>query len=147
VAPELKPVGNDWKWLDSTYYLQRDTYGYDLDALAIGARPDVSDDRFVDTLAKYIDWNVTAAVQELAEVREEFSWKPWATDEPFVNRDRVLNEVVDVLHFLGNILVGMGVNDKELVAAYCAKQKKNVARKTSGNYSARKGGLSEGSDI
>jgi dimeric dUTPase (all-alpha-NTP-PPase superfamily) len=94
-----------------------------------------------------LNWNCTAAVQELAEVREEFSWKPWATDSPFVNRDRVRDEIIDVLHFLGNMLTVIGVNDEELAEAYQKKQQKNRERAASGTYSARKGGLAEGSDI
>jgi hypothetical protein len=104
-------------------------------------------DRVLAKATDFLDWNVTAAIQELAEVREEFSWKPWATDEPFVNRDRVRDEVVDVMHFLGNILVAIGVTDEELAEAYQAKQEKNRLRKESGSYSARKGGIAEGSDV
>ena len=135
----------DWKWLESTDDLQRNTYGYDLDELATGASAH-ADHRQADNLSKYIDWNVTAAVQELAEVREEFSWKPWATDSPFVHRERVLKEVIDVQHFLGNILVAMAVTDEEYEEAYRLKQSINRKRVSSGNYSAKKGGLNQGSD-
>jgi hypothetical protein len=114
--------------------LQENTYGYRFKF----APPDV--------VAPYLSWNQTAAVQELAEVREEFSWKPWATDPPFVNKDRVRDEIIDVLHFLGNMLVAIGVDDEELALFYQAKQAKNRSRQASGKYSARKGGLSEGSD-
>lgn len=145
-----------WRWLASTYELQSEVYGYPLDDLADGALPfarDASDrareirNERTFPLAHYLDWNVTAAGQELAEIREEFSWKPWATDAPFVNRDRVRDEVVDVLHFLGNILVGIGVTDAELEKAYQEKQARNRARAESGRYSAVKGGIAEGSDV
>ena len=124
-----------WAWLESTKDLQETAFGYDYGILE-------------DTAARagYLDWNVTAAGQELAEIREEFSWKPWATDQPFVNRDRVRDEVIDVMHFLGNILTAIGVDDAELEEHYKAKQDRNRARMASGTYSARKGGLSEGSD-
>jgi dimeric dUTPase (all-alpha-NTP-PPase superfamily) len=98
-------------------------------------------------MAEYLNWNCTAAVQELAEVREEFSWKPWAKDEPFVNRERVRDEIIDALHFLGNMLTVMGVTDEELAEAYQRKQEINRQRAASGTYSAKKGGLSEGSDV
>lgn len=137
----------NWQWLASTYKLQSETYGYNLKFLATGA--DEGDNHFEarQQLAAYIDWNQTAAVQELAELREEFSWKPWAVDKPFVNRRRVLEEIVDVHHFTGNILVGMGVTDEEFDKAYQKKQQKNRERKASGTYSAKKGGLAEGSDL
>lgn len=135
----------EWSWLLSTYNLQMGTYGYDLDWFAAGLRLGATG--VVKELAAYIDWNVTAAVQELAEARVEFSWKPWAIDEPFVNRERLVNEVVDVCHFLGNILTAMGVDDAEFEAFYRAKQDKNRLRAASKNYSAKKGTLGEGSDI
>lgn len=91
-------------------------------------------------------WNVFAAQQELAELAVEFSWKPWAVDEPFVNRERIIDEAVDVLHFVGNILVAVNATDEELNEAYEKKVQLNIARKTSGTYSAQKGGLGDGSD-
>ena len=123
-----------WLWLQSTKDLQETAFGYAFPIIGPAYQ------------APYLDWNVTAAGQELAEVREEFSWKPWATDQPFVNRDRVRDEVIDVMHFLGNILVAIGVDDAEFEEHYKAKQDRNRARMASGTYSARKGGLSEGSD-
>jgi hypothetical protein len=128
-----------WKWLESTDRLQRETYGYG--NMYEVARRDPS------VLTEYLDWNQTAAVQELAEVREEFSWKPWAKDEPFVNRERVRDEIIDVLHFLGNMLTSIGVTDEELERAYQMKQEINRQRAASGTYSARKGGLAFGSDV
>lgn len=131
-----------WRWLESTDKLQRETYGYGnlYEATRDGDQAD-------EKVADYLDWNQTAAVQELAEAREEFSWKPWAKDEPFVNRERVRDEIIDALHFLGNMLTVMGVTDEELAGAYQEKQDINRARAESGTYSAKKGGLSEGSDV
>ena len=134
-----------WRWLESTYELQTNTYGYDLDWFAEGLRLDSP--AVVKELADYIDWNITAAVQELAEARIEFSWKPWAVDEPFVHRERLLNEIIDVNHFLGNVLTALGVSDFEYARAYEAKQEKNRGRAASGSYSAKKGNLGEGSDV
>jgi dimeric dUTPase (all-alpha-NTP-PPase superfamily) len=129
-----------WKWLASTKELQEEVYGYIFKDL------DLSSDEEQLLKADYINWNQTAAVQELAEVREEFSWKPWATDAPFVNTTRIRDEIIDVMHFLGNILVSIGVDDEELAEAYRQKQEINRLRASSGTYSARKGGIAEGSD-
>lgn len=127
---------NNWRWLESTRELQEETYGYHY--------PSMYHDPAL--LSKHLDWNQTAAVQELAELREEFSWKPWATDAPFVNKERVMQEAIDVLHFIGNILVAIGINDEMLAEYYQQKQAINRARAESGTYSARKGHISEGSD-
>lgn len=127
---------SNWRWLESTAELQEDSYGYSYEKFLVDEAG----------LTHYLDWNVTAAVQELAEIREEFSWKPWATDLPFHHRDRIRDEVIDVMHFLGNILTSVGVTDEELEAFYRAKQDINRRRQASGTYSAQKGGLPHGSE-
>lgn len=131
---ELVP---DWQWLKSTTELQTLVYHYNYEMLR--AAP--------IQLSQYLMWNMFAAFVEIAEASVEFSWKPWAMDEPFANRDRILEEVVDVNHFLGNILSVLGVTDAEYEAAYRAKQMKNTRRQASGRYSAKKGSLGEGSDL
>lgn len=74
---------------------------------------------------------------ELAEASREFSWKSWARDVPFYRRDRILAELVDVAHFIANMLVAMGVTDEEWEEAYRAKQEENRRRQRDG-YTARK---------
>lgn len=130
-------MANEWGWLESTKKLQEETYGYIFDDIQ----------QQTGDIAFYLEWNVFAAYQELAELSVEFSWKPWAVDEPFVNRDRIRDEAIDILHFVGNILTAIGVTDEELAEHYQAKQEKNRRRAASGKYSARKGGLGEGSDV
>lgn len=123
-------------WLMSTQYLQEQVYGY----------PRMGNEGDLAVIATYLDWNQSAAVQELAELREEFSWKPWATDDPFVHRERIMAEAVDLLHFVGNMMHAIGATDAEFWGAYRDKQLLNVRRQESGTYSAQKGGLAEGSD-
>lgn len=127
-------MADSWRWLKSTKELQEGVYGYQWE----GSSPKEQ--------TPYLLWNTFAAQQELAELSVEFSWKPWATDDPFVNRDRIRDEAIDVLHFLGNILTCIGVTDDELAHFYQLKQAKNRRRQASGTYSAKKGGLGEGSD-
>ena len=126
-----------WRWLESTVALQRDYFNYDWET--IGRDP--------ETVAASLKDNSFAILVELAEASVEYSWKHWAKDEPFVVRERVLSELVDVGHFLANMLVAVGVSDEEWEAAYQAKQEKNRRRMTTGSYSARKGGLGDGSEI
>jgi NTP pyrophosphatase (non-canonical NTP hydrolase) len=124
----------DWRWLQSTLALQTRVFGYTLP---------VQDPA---ELSQYLSWNLLAAYQELGEIGVEFSWKPWAVDEPFAARERIKDEIVDVMHFLGNMLVALGVDDEELEDAYQRKQAKNERRHDSGTYSAKKGSLGEGSE-
>ncbi len=67
-------------------------------------------------------------VELAGEVPREFHWKYWSHTEPFVNRSAVLEEIVDVMHFLANMLIAMGVTDGEFEEAYQAKQAINRAR-------------------
>ena len=124
----------EWRWLRSTLTLQTETYGYDYDAMSDADK------------AHYLFWNSFAAHQELSEAAVEFSWAPWAADKPFINRERVRDELVDVLHFVGNMLTCLGVTDEELEVAYKIKQDKNRRRATSGSYSKKKGELGDGSE-
>lgn len=126
-----------WRWLESTDELQRESFGFDWDVLG----------RTPAKVAASLKDNIFALMVELAEASVEFSWKHWATDEPFVDRDRALAEFVDAGHFLANCLHALGVSDAEWEEAYRAKQDKNRRRMASGTYSARKGGLGEGSEV
>jgi dimeric dUTPase (all-alpha-NTP-PPase superfamily) len=71
-------------------------------------------------------------------VLREFHWKHWSHAKPFFNRARVLEEVVDVMHFLANMLVAIGVSDDELEATYQAKQETNRQRQRD-RYEAAQG--------
>lgn len=125
---------SEWRWLVSTVELQRDYFDQDPTG------------RSTEEVAASIKDNSFALIVELAEMSVEYSWKHWATDPPFVNRERVLKEAVDAGHFLANILVANGITDEEYEAAYQAKQEINRERMRSKRYSAVKGGLGDGSD-
>lgn len=78
--------------------------------------------------------NHTAAVVELSEFMQEVGWKEWATPRGWVNRDAALGELVDVGHFLANLLCALDVSDAEWEHAYRAKQDVNRRRMRSGTY-------------
>lgn len=109
-------------WLERTRELQVNSFGTDPHALE-GA-----------DLAEYVTWNVTALVAEIGEVLQEFpTWKPWVEARgSVVNRDAFVQELVDVLHFAGNLLCAVGCTDAELNARYIAKQKVNADRQATG---------------
>lgn len=91
-----------------------------------------------DDATNFIKWNILAAQAELAEVLGETCWKPWATydvGEVFKDRDKYVEEIVDVMHFIANLLIVAGVTDEELSAAFIEKQRVNAARQqTDGGY-------------
>lgn len=105
-----------WSWLESTRRLQREAFGLD------------PTPREVADQAASVKDNVLAAVVELVEMLNEVKWKYWSHEEPWVRRDRVLKEAVDVNHFVANALVAVGVTDEEYEEAYRAKQEENRQR-------------------
>lgn len=110
----------DWTWLGSTARLQREAYGHDPARLTTRQR------------AVGIRENVLALIVEAVELLDNVSWKYWAHDEPFVDRDEVLKEAVDIGHFLGNILTDAGISEEEYWAAYREKQALNLERQIRG---------------
>src|SRR6266487_2219445 len=104
----------EWRWLESTRQLQRDAYG---------------DDEWPkegDALADSAMSNMFSLLKEVNEAGDEIGWKPWARPRGWVNRDRYIGELVDVGHFLANLLLLVGCTDEEWEARYRAKQALNL---------------------
>lgn len=117
-------------WLQDTLVLQKDSYGHD---------PGLMEG---EEFADFVIWNSFAAVSELVEMMDELDWKPWAKirGRPEQEaRDRAVGEIVDILHFVGNLAVALRVTDAELSQRYEAKMAVNRERMRSnpGGYDAR----------
>jgi hypothetical protein len=84
-----------------------------------------------DDRANYVMWNVLAATDELHEALANVGWKPWATDRS-IDREMLARELVDVLHFVGNLLLVSGVDPEELWSMYANKVRVNAERQRSG---------------
>lgn len=106
-------------WLSETKELQNQYYDQNLPIL------------WDEKLIEFIRWNTLAAEDELHEALNEVSWKPWASAQ-FINREEFIGELVDALHFIGNMLAGVGCSDEELSEAYEEKMARNRARMTEG---------------
>jgi phosphoribosyl-ATP pyrophosphohydrolase len=107
------------KWVEAQTEYQLDSYGLDLPAM------DES------TKLAYIDTCLKAAILEIGEAYDEFSWKPWASNT-FLNRDALVGESVDVLFFIANVLAALGVSSDELTEKYRRKMGINTARQVQG---------------
>ncbi|MGH2650490.1 MAG: dUTP diphosphatase [Actinomycetota bacterium] len=80
---------------------------------------------------EYIRVNILAAVAELMEVLEVFDWKPWAPPHGTFGETkhrRALEELVDVWHFVLNLLLVLGVEPEEFVTEYFRKADVNERR-------------------
>lgn len=107
-----------WRWLESTKELQEKVYGYDFAAMARQPR----------LVCDYLAHMAMGVFSELSEVLYEFEWKRWTTDMPWFDRDRIIDECIDIQHFVGNMLVAVGCSDEEYQRRYMAKQDKNRQR-------------------
>lgn len=110
------------EWITLTGELQREAFGVEPSELT--ADP--------EALGDYLHLNITGAFTEVAEISEVVGWKPWAKTRGWVNREELVKETVDVLHFLANLLWISGVTGVELDAAYRKKLGINAGRQAEG---------------
>jgi dimeric dUTPase (all-alpha-NTP-PPase superfamily) len=106
--------------LDLQQKLQLETYG--VDPFAITMSGDMS---FVKDM-------VLAATDELHEVLNEVSWKPWTHGERHVNVHNYKKEVVDLFHFFMNLMLAVGMTPDELYEMYVTKRTVNERRQRDG---------------
>jgi dimeric dUTPase (all-alpha-NTP-PPase superfamily) len=112
-------------WLDAQRELQIE--GFDTDPVYL----------YEEKVRDYWTWNLLAAHSELDELGRELRWKPWALNGGEVrNREDAIEEIVDVLHFLGNLALTLAVTGEELTTTYRRKMEINRKRQEDG-YHAR----------
>lgn len=87
-----------------------------------------------EDLAEYLRDNVLALEDEAHELlREAPGWKPWSRRECSIpNRERYAGEVADLLHFVANLALVIGMDDEELEARYLEKNALNAQRQEEG---------------
>lgn len=54
--------------------------------------------------SEFLLWNAFAATDEIHEAMQEVGWKPWATSR-HLNNAAFIGEIVDALHFIGNMIL------------------------------------------
>lgn len=113
-------------WLRKTKDLQENVYFINYEEMS-GDKPQA-----IRKFVEYLRWNMLAVDDELAEMRQAISWKPWQHDAPYADREEVIKEAVDVLHFVANIIVAAGGTDEELNKFYLEKMEKNRQRQLNG---------------
>lgn len=121
-------------WLKRTKDLQKNVYFINYDDM------DGNSPRNIRNLVDYMRWNMLAIDDELAEMRQAISWKPWQHDEPYADRQEIIKEAVDVLHFVANIIVAAGGTDEELDRLYIEKMERNKQRQLAG-YKVKQEGV------
>lgn len=125
--------------------IQETVYGYDFDALMNGP---------LDKLREFYDWNYHAIQDELREtfaalggVKDGIGngvWKPWKKsfreEAPKMtfnglsesDKKELKMELIDIQHFLFNMMLAVGITPAELMNLYFAKNKENRERQKRG---------------
>lgn len=89
------------------------------------------DDMTQEELAGLLHVYSTALFTEVAELVEEFDWKPWKQSTHYgmaFDPNTVAAEAADVLHFLGHLCNMAGLDDDMLSDAFDEAREKNRRR-------------------
>lgn len=87
-------------------------------------------------LSTWLQKETLAIVAELAELLDEVNFKWWKNPQP-VDRERVKEELVDILHFFVSMCIKCDISPEELYQGYLAKNEENFRRQR--GTSVRKG--------
>lgn len=79
-------------------------------------------------LIEYLKGQIMALQAETIEALDEMSWKPWTHGEKFVNREAFGGELADILCFLVNLALGVGLTADDLYALHQEKALRNIKR-------------------
>ncbi len=79
------------------------------------------------TTEEWIQKDSMAIVVELAELLDEVNFKWWKNPRP-VDKDRVAEELADVLHFFVSMCLKVGLSADDLHGAYVRKNRENFLR-------------------
>ena len=109
------------EWIAITKELQLNGFHRDLESLEGDERADA------------LHADITGMMSEVVEISNEIGWKPWVKNRGWYNHDEVMGEVVDLLHFVANVLVTCHIDGDQLADAYLSKVTKNYSRQARGD--------------
>ncbi|NLM95449.1 MAG: dUTPase [Firmicutes bacterium] len=78
-------------------------------------------------LSTWLQKETLAIVAELAELLNEVNFKWWKNPQP-VDRERVKEELVDILHFFVSMCLKCDISPEELYQGYLTKNQENFRR-------------------
>jgi len=81
---------------------------------------------------EYIRLMLTCVNVESVEALGWLNWKPWKKTQVEFNRREFINEIVDIQHFLINVLLVVDCDEKEFCQAFFNKNHENVERQKKG---------------
>lgn len=78
-------------------------------------------------LGTWVQKEVLAIVSELAELLDEVNFKWWKNPKP-IDRERVKEELIDILHFFVSTCLKAGLTAEDVYQAYLTKNEENFRR-------------------
>ncbi|NPV71290.1 MAG: dUTPase [Firmicutes bacterium] len=76
---------------------------------------------------EWVQKETLAILAELGELLDEVNFKWWKNPHP-VDRERVTEELVDILHFYVSMCLKVGLSAESLHSAYVKKNRENFLR-------------------
>lgn len=97
-----------------------------------GTTGDYDLSRLPQQLTQAVRFNVEALHVELAELLDLLPWKEWKSyPADYVDQKQVEEikfEIIDLLFFVNNLFLSLGMTDEDIQAYYFAKYQENVRR-------------------
>lgn len=75
----------------------------------------------------WVEKNALALIHEVMELLDEVGYKWWKRKDK-IDRERVTDELADVMHFFVSLCLALGVGPEELYRAYTEKNAENIKR-------------------
>ena len=69
-----------------------------------------------------------ATIREVVEIIDELPWKWWRVRQKPVDKEKLKDEVIDLLHLVIEFCILVGMDARETVSRYIAKNKINLER-------------------
>ena len=65
--------------------------------------------------------HLLAAIHECTEAMNELNWKPWKAKKKAVDMDKYATELMDIMQFVANAAIVMGLEEADLERAFYKK--------------------------
>lgn len=82
---------------------------------------------------QYTKDNVLGLLDETHEILRETNWKHWRKTKKDIDKQHLLEELSDAMHFFINLCIAWGLSADELYEAYLKKDKK-IYERIEGDY-------------
>ncbi len=129
--------------IDLQKTIQTDVYGYNFEEMQ----------EKMSTVVEFWKWNYIAIQSELMEAFDALGgiqdgigngvWKPWKKSHKTIHSTKLSDlserdlkdlkmELIDIQHFLFNLMISVGMDAEEIFNYYVAKNKENIDRQQKG---------------